>query len=287
MPIHRALLGKTYSGFEPFVVTAAGALAYAHATNARIAAYQGTHAMAPPMYGVAYALSALGTPLFDPDLGVDMMRLVHAEQDMQFLQAVWPGDVITSTSTIAGIEEKSVGELLTIAVECKNQRGDVVLHARSGLMSRGPRKRDKDALAAERAKRNEDPFESAPVLWRRTESVAPDQSARYAEASGDINPIHLDDDVAKMAGLPGIILHGLCSMAFIHNALVEHVGGDPLRVARLFVRFARPILMGDTLTIEARGTAQNPLFRMQNQAGVVVVANGAADVLPVSPVGAH
>ena len=80
---------------------------------------------------------------------------------------------------------------------------------------------------------------------------------------------HLDEDVAKMAGLPSIILHGLCTMAFVHDALVRHAGGDPMVVKRLAVRFNKPVLMGDKLTIDVRGTGKSLAIQVTNQSSAM------------------
>jgi (3R)-3-hydroxyacyl-CoA dehydrogenase / 3a,7a,12a-trihydroxy-5b-cholest-24-enoyl-CoA hydratase / enoyl-CoA hydratase 2 len=279
MGMNRALVGREYTKMDPVTVAAEAARAYADATNARIAAYEGAEPMAPPMYGVAYTFAGLGAPLFDPELQVDMMRLVHGDQDMSFLRPVRPGDTITTSSRVVDIVEKTSGEIITVGITAKNQGGEVVLEAKSGLFVRGPRK--KENIAAEKSERDaeEAAWAEAPVAWTAEEKVAQDQSVRYAEASGDRNPIHLEGEVAKMAGLPGIILHGLCTMAFVHNACVRQLGGEPMRVKRLAVRFNRPVLMGDTLTIEARGPTAGPWqLRVTNQSGVAVLKNGVAEV---------
>ena len=78
-----------------------------------------------------------------------------------------------------------------------------------------------------------------------TQQIDTDQTYRYAEASGDNMPIHLDEEIAKSVGLPGIIIHGLCTMAFTSWAAIQAVaGGDPTRLKRLAVRFSRPVLPG-------------------------------------------
>ena len=59
-----------------------------------------------------------------------------------------------------------------------------------------------------------------------TYPVAEDQTERYAEASGDHNAFHLDEGAARAAGLPGIIVHGLCLMAFAGRAVLESGGTD-------------------------------------------------------------
>jgi len=78
--------------------------------------------------------------------------------------------------------------------------------------------------------------ESIPAL-----KTTPDRflTVRYAGASGDFNPIHIDEDFAKQVGLPGKILHGLWTMAQVARAQTEAVGGvgGPASLQRLAVQF--------------------------------------------------
>ncbi|MEX1141787.1 MAG: MaoC/PaaZ C-terminal domain-containing protein [Thermoleophilaceae bacterium] len=69
--------------------------------------------------------------------------------------------------------------------------------------------------------------------------VTPDRFLphRYAGASGDFNPIHLDRDFATSVGLPGNILHGLYGMALVARASTAAAGGDPRSLRRLSVQF--------------------------------------------------
>ena len=69
--------------------------------------------------------------------------------------------------------------------------------------------------------------------------VTPDAglTKRYAEASGDPNPIHTDEEFAKSVGLPGCILHGLYSMAQVARAHTALADGDPRALKRLRVQF--------------------------------------------------
>jgi acyl dehydratase len=78
-----------------------------------------------------------------------------------------------------------------------------------------------------------EPGEELPQL-----RVTPDRYAtiRYAGASGDFNPIHLDDELARSVGLPGRILHGLYTMALLARAQTEAFGG-PAHLKRLSVQF--------------------------------------------------
>jgi acyl dehydratase len=78
------------------------------------------------------------------------------------------------------------------------------------------------------------PGDSLPEL-----RVTPDKYLphRYAGASGDFNPIHIDPEFAKAVGLPQNILHGLYSMAQVARAQTDAVGGDPRALKRLKVQF--------------------------------------------------
>jgi acyl dehydratase len=69
--------------------------------------------------------------------------------------------------------------------------------------------------------------------------VTPDKYLphRYAGASGDFNPIHIDPEFAKQVGLPSNILHGLYSMAQVARACTDAAGGDPRALRRLSVQF--------------------------------------------------
>ena len=69
--------------------------------------------------------------------------------------------------------------------------------------------------------------------------VTPDKYLphRYAGASGDFNPIHIDPEFAKQVGLPGNILHGLWMMAQVARAHTQAAGGDPRALKRLAVQF--------------------------------------------------
>ena len=83
-------------------------------------------------------------------------------------------------------------------------------------------------------------------------AVTPDPyvTVRYAGASGDFNPIHIDEEFARSVGLPGRILHGLWTMAQVARAHTD-AGGGPEALRRLSVEFRGMGLMGEELTVTA------------------------------------
>lgn len=82
---------------------------------------------------------------------------------------------------------------------------------------------------------------------------------RYAGASGDFNPIHWSDRVAVSVGLPGVIAHGMLTMA-LAGRLITHWVGDPAAVRSYGVRFTRPVVVPDDeegALLELTGTVRD------------------------------
>jgi acyl dehydratase len=100
-----------------------------------------------------------------------------------------------------------------------------------------------------------------------------EQIAAYAEASGDRNPIHLDDDFARSVGLPGVIAHGMLQMG-----LLARVAGDPARLRRLSCRFAGMVRPGDTVTFRGRQKGTEVELSAVNQAGEPVLTRARAEL---------
>lgn len=78
----------------------------------------------------------------------------------------------------------------------------------------------------------------------RSYDVTRDDLVRYAGASGDFNPIHWSDRVATAVGLPGVVAHGMYTLALASRALTGWVG-DPARVVTFGGRFTKPVVVPD------------------------------------------
>jgi acyl dehydratase len=115
--------------------------------------------------------------------------------------------------------------------------------------------------------------------------VTPDKYLphRYAGASGDFNPIHIDPEFAKAVGLPGNILHGLYDMALVARAAIEAVDGDPRSLKRLSVQFRgmgfpeQEITVTSKVTGEDDGVAQ--IETEAEQDGRRIIRKGKAEVV--------
>ena len=115
--------------------------------------------------------------------------------------------------------------------------------------------------------------------------VTPDPyvTVRYAGASGDFNPIHIDEEFAKQVGLPGRILHGLWTMAQVARAHTEAAGG-PETLKSLSVQFRGMGRMGEEIVVS--GTVrdvEDGLATVDSeavQAGHRIIRNAVAHVAP-------
>ena len=86
------------------------------------------------------------------------------------------------------------------------------------------------------------PVEPGHVLPARTLAVTREDVRRYADASGDHNPIHLDDAAAQALGLPGVVAHGMLTAARAIGVVADWAGGAD-RVLATSIRFASPVVV--------------------------------------------
>ncbi|MBW3668393.1 MAG: MaoC family dehydratase N-terminal domain-containing protein [Actinobacteria bacterium] len=254
---------------------------YAAATNDDNPAYE-SGKYAPPVFGVVPTWDALAVTMAELITPEMFMMLVHGEQDMHFHQPLVPGRTLVSTGEAFNIRTGSSGTRITARIESVDaDSGERVMDIYNTVFVRGltggedggPDKPDhtfpEDARSREVA--------------RFTVHVDDDQTFRYRDASGDMNPIHVDDDFAKSVGLPGIINHGLCTMAMTSQAVIMTVGdGDPGRLRRLAVRFSKNVFPGndvETVIYDAGEAGGRKAYAFEAySAGALVIANGRAEL---------
>jgi acyl dehydratase len=281
MPLNKSCIGKEFAPMTTGV-TVAAMQEYARAYNEdNPAFFDSAHPgglVAPPMFAVVVTWNSTINAVMDPEVGADLLRLVHGEQDMWFPAPIRPGDRITSRAKITAIDTKATGETMTIELSAVNQAGAAVNHSVFSAFIRGGGRR----TSPQETRTDERP-PGEPILTV-AQSIDADQTFRYAEASGDRNPIHVDENVARMAGLPGIIVHGLCTMAFTSKVMIDNLcNGEPTRLKRLRVRFSRPVRPGATITTRVWPEGEREgrrIFAYETSAsnGQAVIRGGIAEV---------
>ncbi|MFH1434187.1 MAG: MaoC/PaaZ C-terminal domain-containing protein, partial [Pseudomonadota bacterium] len=274
-------MGRTFHE-SPLVIRYEHASDYARATSVDNPKYfrdKSEIVETPPLLAVRYHFDLARTILTDPALEVNIMRLVHGEQEMIFHQPLRPGDVIVPKASICDVEHKEAGSLITISFRLMRE-GQLANETFSRYFVR------RDRSGGDKKKKKEEP---KPVIEKPdftvAVDVAGDQSKLYAKASLDENPIHLNLDIARAAGFKALVLHGLCVLGFASNAVIAQAAGDdPTRLASIKARFSRPVFMGDRL--ETRGSIGKKkdetkvAFEVVNQDNVPVITAGLADIRP-------
>lgn len=285
MPFKLDKLGQWSEEFE-FKVDVERAKAYAEATNDTIAEHTSGE-LAPPNFAVVPlfetpAMAAAGAGVVELTQQ-EMFNVLHGEQDLVIHRPITPGMVLRVKGTCIGVHGKSSGTTVVNRIETSDQDGNPVNTQYMTAFYRG--------ISTEASGGEEAPDHTLPegILEREptatvTQRFDEDQTFRYSKASGDMMPMHLDEDLAKSVGLPGIIIHGLCTMAFVSHAIVNEVGGgDPRRLKRLALRFSRVALPGQEITTKIWETGASDgktvyAFVTENPAGEPVLTNGLAEI---------
>jgi NAD(P)-dependent dehydrogenase (short-subunit alcohol dehydrogenase family)/acyl dehydratase/putative sterol carrier protein len=260
--LHRSLVGRTYRAAAMLV------------RPERLAGYDTVVGdTGSPVFPVTLVRDLFMKFVEDPEFNGDLSRMVHGEQVFSVRRPIQAWDLLSPRARVLGIEDKSSGQILNLGQQIYCE-GELVVEMESRLFFRGESKGEKSAAAVPPAKPAPPPPASAgrPVPTSTfTVAVAVDHPKRYADVSGDTNPIHLDEALAKSVGFKGVIMHGLGTLALVVAKL-------PKPLERLSVRFAKPVYPGETLTtsIWRKGNALE--FETANPAGEIVLANGTAVV---------
>lgn len=282
MAVDISVLG-TPSEPTDFTIEPARTIAYAAATNDPNPAYTSGE-LAPPVFAVVPVFDAISVSSAGLIPQEYVFFIVHGEQDIHFHRALRPGVTMSTTVTPLSVRVGGSGTRITVQADSVDAAtGDplvtqyftIFVRTMNDGESGGPDKPNHDFPDAARA---------LPVGEPYVVHVDDDQTYRYRDASGDQMPIHVDDDFAKSVGLPGIIAHGLCTMAMTSQAVVQRVcGGDPARLRRLAVRFAANVLPGNDVEVQLydagpAGDGRHAYAFEATSNGDVVVKNGWAEV---------
>lgn len=263
-----------------FAVTRERTIAYAEATNDDVKAHLSGE-LAPPVFAVVPPFVQMATVTMEVVPPHLMVRVVHGEQDIRIHRPIVGGDVLHSRGQVIGVHGKGSGVVVTSLIETRDAAGALVNEQyfagffRGGSWPHG---------AGEPFPSHElDPVvrDHAPDAVTTARFDA-DQTRRYADASGDPMPIHTDEEFAKAMGFPGIIVHGLCTMAMASQAVIARACPDePERLRRLAVRFSAPGRPDQTITTRLWDTGPSTLaFETSSNGpeGAALITDGLAEI---------
>jgi acyl dehydratase len=239
---------------------------YADEAAARDAGHPGLPV--PPTFFFCLEMESPDPAALRTLLGIDYRRILHGEQQFQFHAMAYAGDTLRFEPRIADIYDKKGGALEFVRRETRvtNQHGVLVAELSSLTVVRQaepgraaspvPARALGDAAAALRtsaarqAAPRYDAIEPGTALPPvQAEPISRLTLALYCGASGDHNPIHVDIDFARSAGIDDVFAHGMLPMAYLARQLTGWVPQAALR--SLKARFVAITFVGDELTCSA------------------------------------
>ena len=211
----------------------------------------------------------------------ELRRGVHANHDLHIHRLVRPGDRLSTTCTITGLEPRPPGAYMLTRLDTVDAAGDRVATTWQGSLYLGV------AIAGPPTWIEEPPVHPvAPAdhagdePQRDVAEVLAGAAHIYTECARIWNPIHTDAAVALQSGLPELILHGTATLALGVTRVVDsYAGGDPERVRRLVARFGAMVPMPQRLAVVTRPLSATLVeLGVLNETGQSAVRDGLVEL---------
>lgn len=226
-----------------------------------------------PSFGVIPAQAGMfGSLASVPGLNIDFTKLLHGEQYLELYKPLPTSGTLKSECIIADILDKGSGAVLLLDVHTYNE-GDLVCFNQFSLFVvgaggfGGKRTSDKVKVTVNPPSR--------PPDATMTDVTSTNQAALY-RLNGDWNPLHIDPTFAAFGGFTKPILHGLCTMGFAaRHVLKQYANNDVTKFKSIKVRFAKPVIPGQTLETEMWKEGNRIHLRAKVKENNEVVLTGA------------
>ena len=216
-------------------------------------------------------IAGLGGIPFDKIGTFDFRLLVHGEQAFEVFGPIPPSGKVRTKGRVASIVDKGKAGVVTFEMESTNlETNKVLFKNRMTAFIRGA-----GGFGGDPGPKPV-PFElpSRKPDHEVTYQTREDQALIY-RLSGDMNPLHVDPELAQKVGFPKPILHGLCTYGFTGRALLSALcKNDPARFRSMEGRFSKPVFPGEAVTVKMWVDGQSAVFQTVNPSGDVVLDQG-------------
>jgi acyl dehydratase len=251
---------------------------YAEATGDDISKYCSDKSPAPPFFFSRKLYPMFRDIITHKDLKLDILRMVHGMQGLRIHGFLHKDDPISAEMSIVDIIDTPAGEMLLVTTK-GSCNGKLLVEADTGFIVRTKSKKNNGSDKQEQEQEIMAGHTEKPEEIKITIKTFKGQQKKYAKVSRDTNPIHTSEFFARLAGLPGTILHGVCVIAMCANSLIDVIADrDPASMDSVFARFSYPVIPGDTLVLVGKkysgkeGTSVD--FDVFNSRGRAVVKKG-------------
>ena len=223
--------------------------AYVEATNDNPERYEKSDCPLPGFFTSKFLYPLYHYFLTHPDLHVNLLKMVHGEQEAVFHKPLTIGSGIDTEMFIKDIEDSPAGECLIIGTRGYSlgaiaQEGTSTFIVRKG--SAGKKAGTHDIMGDKPAE-----------LFRTSFKTEKGQQMKYARVSGDRNFMHTSPFLAKLSGLPGVIMHGMTNFGLITRMITDWCCPLAAIHRRLETRWLKPVRLGDTIAPSGVVTAKH------------------------------
>jgi acyl dehydratase len=206
--------------------------------------------------------------LFKDMRNVDFSRFIHGEQGIKLYRLIPPEGKALVEGGIANIYDKGKGALFVWRMKVMTEMGEPLAEAESGIFYVG-----EGGFGGDPGPKTEalEPPKGAEPDFTASYFIPENQAALY-RLSGDINPLHVDPDFAKMGGFSRPILHGLCTYGHAVRAILyKACNGDVERFKEFKARLSGVVYPGDSLVTEGwKDKGGRYLIQSRTNRGVVL-----------------
>jgi acyl dehydratase len=211
----------------------------------------------------------------DPRTGVDYVKLVHGEQHLRLFKPLPVEASVSARERVVSLTDLGAGKgaIASVARELFDAAsGERLAESTSVLFLRGDGGfSERSGVSDPRPERLRAPPDRAPDI--QTDLTSVPQAALIYRLNGDYNALHADPEVARTAGFPRPILHGLCSFGMAAHAVLKSCCAyQAARIRGIAARFTAPVFPGDTLRFSLWRASEDMLhFRAHVEARAKVV----------------
>jgi acyl dehydratase len=196
-------------------------------------------------------------------VNADFRRLVHGAQTITMHAPIPAEGVFHSVGQISEIQDKGKGAVVIIDTETKDDDGQLLFETSWSIFCRG--QGDFDGNRGESLPIPE--AEDVSPIFEKTYETVPSQALLY-RLSGDLNPLHVDPELATKVGFRAPILHGLCTYGVATRAILEALcENDAGRLKGFTARFSQVVYPGDALSVRIVPSVEKNIYRLDVSVG--------------------
>ena len=208
--------------------------------------------------------------------GLNMARVVHAEQAVRFHKTIPPEGTATGKTRIAGVYDKGErGAIVVFETVMTDDKDEPLATLTFSAFARA----DGGFGGPSDGEPAPHPIPQRPADLSLDFPTRPDQALLY-RLSGDRNPLHADPNFAKLVGFPRPILHGLCTYGICCRAVMQaYTAFDPAQIKSHHARFSAPVFPGETITVDLWRDGDVVSFEARvKDRDAVVIKNGRTEL---------